>query len=308
MAIRITSNMVSNQTLSNLNKNKNTMSDLSMQSSTGRRINKPSDDPVGTTYALRYRAELASTDQYKTNTDAAKSWLDNSDTLMQQSTDIMKRVKELVIQAGTGTTDASGLKAIKDELSQLKGQMADIGNSQLTGRYVFNGEKFDQRPYQLDASTPSYASVVTDPGKVTYGISEQISIGVSTSGNEFFGKPADTDNAFAIFDRLGSAIDNITATGSRDYSPLTNELKNIESRTTTMGAVRSEVGAKTNRVELVNSRLEDREMNITSLQSKVEDADIAEVMIKATTAQTLYQAALQTSAATMKLSLVNFLS
>ncbi|GGJ01405.1 flagellar hook-associated protein FlgL [Paenibacillus hunanensis] len=308
MAIRITSNMVSNQTLSNLNKNRNTMSDLSMQSSTGRKINKASDDPVGTTYALRYRAELAATDQYKSNTDAAQSWLDYSDTLMQQSTDVMKRVKELTIQASTGTTDGSGLKAIKDELDELKKQLADVGNSQLTGRYVFNGEKFDERPYQLDSSTTKYSDVVTDTGKVTYGISEQISIGVSTDGNEFFGKPAEKDNAFAILERLSSAIDNVMTTGTRDYSAISGELENIDSRANAMGAVRSEVGAKTNRVELVSSRLDERELNVTDLQSKVEDADISEVMIKATTAQTIYQAALQTSASTMKLSLVNFLN
>ncbi len=308
MAIRITSNMVSNQTLSNLNKNRNTMSDLSMQSSTGRKINKASDDPVGTTYALRYRAELAATDQYKSNTDAAQSWLDYSDTVMGQSNDIMKRVKELVIQAGTGTTDNSGLEAIKDELSQLKGQLADIGNSQLTGRYIFNGEKFDERPYDTSSSGPNLGDVVTDTGKVTYGVSEQISIGVSTSGNEFFGGKTDNDNAFKIFDRLTAAIDGVVSSNSRDYSAISGELPNIESRMSTMGAARAEVGARTNRVELINSRLGDREMNVTDLQSKVEDADISEVMIKATTAQTIYQAALQTSAATMKLSLVNFLS
>ncbi len=308
MAIRITSNMVSNQTLSNLNKNRNTMSDLSMQSSTGRKINKASDDPVGTTYALRYRAELSATDQYKSNTDAAQSWLDYSDTVMGQSTDIMKRVKELVIQAGTGTTDSSGLEAIKDELNELKSQMADIGNSQLTGRYIFNGEKFDERPYDTSASATSLGDVVTDTGKVTYGVSEQISIGVSTSGNEFFGSKTDNDNAFKIFDRLTSAIDGAIAAKDGNYSAISGELGNIESRMSTMGAARAEVGAKTNRVELINSRLGDREMNVTDLQSKVEDADISEVMIKATTAQTIYQAALQTSAATMKLSLVNFLS
>ncbi len=308
MAIRITANMASSQVLTNLNKNRNASNDLSMQSATGRKINKASDDPVGTTYALRYRAELAATDQYKTNTDAAKSWLDYSDTVMGQSTDIMKRVKELVIQAGTGTTDSSGLEAIKDELNELKNQMADVGNSQLTGRYIFNGQKFDQRPYELNASTPSYSSVVTDSGKVTYGISEQISIGVSTSGNEFFGNPTDTDNTFAIFDRLTSAIDSAIAAKDGNYNAISSELGNIESRMNTMGAARSEVGAKTNRVELVSNRLDDRELNVSDLQSKVEDADVAEVMIKSTTLQTIYQSALQTSAATMKLSLVNFLS
>lgn len=76
MSIRVTQGMMSMQTLSNLNRNNSTRSDLSNQASTGRKINKPSDDPVGVTYSLRYRAELASNEQFQSNADAAVSWLD----------------------------------------------------------------------------------------------------------------------------------------------------------------------------------------------------------------------------------------
>lgn len=300
--MRITSNMISSQTLRNLNKNQVTMDNLSNQSSTGKKINKASDDPTGTTYALRYRAELAANDQYQSNTDAAQSWLDYSDTIMGQAGDIMTRMKELTVQAGTGTTEASGLTAIKDELAELKKQLADIGNSQLTGKYIFNGEQSDTKPYQLSDSVTSLANVTTDTGQVTYGISEQVSLGVSTSGNDFFGSTTDTDNVFATIDRLTTALDK------GDYTAINAEVDNISSRATKMSAARSEVGAKANRVELVKSRLEDRELNVNTLQSSVEDADVSEVLIKATSAKTAYQAALQTSASIMQMSLVNFLN
>lgn len=302
MAIRITSTMMSNQNLRNLNNNLNTMNNLSNQSSTGKRINKASDDPVGTTYALRYRAELNSNKQYQTNTDNAESWLNYSDTVMGQAGDIMTRIKELTTQASTGTTEKGGLTAVSDELKELKKQLVDIGNSQLTGKYIFNGQQSEVKPYELSDSVTSYSGVKTDTGSITYGISEQVSLGVSTSGNDFFGNTSETDNVFSILDRLTTAMD------SGDSSTVSSELDNIQSRATKMSAARSEVGAKTNRVELVKSRLQDRELNVTTLQSNVEDADISDVLIKTTTAQTIYQAALQTSASVMKMSLVNFLS
>ncbi|MNG26837.1 flagellar hook-associated protein FlgL [compost metagenome] len=75
-----------------------------------------------------------------------------------------------------------------------------------------------------------------------------------------------------------------------------------------MQACLSEVGARTNRVELVQSRLDDRDLNLTTLQSKVEDADIAALMIKATTAQTIYESALKSSAQILQPSLMDFMS
>jgi len=301
MAIRITSNMMSSQSLRNLNSNRATLDKLSDQSSSGRKINKPSDDPVGTTYSLRYRAELAANDQYLSNTDEAKSWLDYSDTIMGQAGDVMTRIKELAVQAGSGTTDIDGLKAIQSEVSELKNQLVNIGNSQLNGKYVFNGQDLDQPPYQLSSTVPTYSDVVTDTGGVTYGISEGVSMDVNVTGNEFFGNKSDTDNVFSTLDRLTAAL------GSGDHAAITKEIGNIESRKDKMVTSRAEIGAKTNRVDLINNRLDDRRLNVTTLQAKVEDADISETLIKTTTAQTVYQAALQTSASVMQMSLVNFL-
>ncbi|WP_458121116.1 flagellar hook-associated protein FlgL [Paenibacillus sp. Z6-24] len=301
MAIRITSNMMSSQSLRNLNSNRATLDKLSDQASSGRKINKPSDDPVGTTYALRYRAELAANDQYLSNTDEAKSWLDYSDTVMGQAGDVITRIKELAIQAGSGTTDSDGLKAVQSEITELKNQLVNIGNSQLNGKYVFNGQELDKPPYQLSSTVPTYSDVVTDTGGVTYGISEGVSIDVNVTGNEFFGSKADPDNVFATLDRLNDALTK------GDHEAITKEISNIESRKDKMVTSRAEIGAKTNRVDLINNRLDDRRLNVTTLQARVEDADISDTLIRTTTAQTVYQAALQTSASVMQMSLVNFL-
>ncbi|GJM82093.1 hypothetical protein HMSSN139_45890 [Paenibacillus sp. HMSSN-139] len=140
MALRVTSNMMSNQVLRNLNRNLNKMSEQQNQLSTGRKINKPSDDPVGVTYALRYRSELSANDQYQKNVDTALSWLDMTDTSMSQAESIMERLKELTVKASNGTNPQNALDSISAEIQQLKVQLADIGNSQINGKYIFNGK------------------------------------------------------------------------------------------------------------------------------------------------------------------------
>ncbi|MDP1510232.1 flagellar hook-associated protein FlgL [Paenibacillus sp. CMAA1739] len=301
MPIRVTSGMTSMQTLSNLNRNYSNMDKMENQISTGRKLNKPSDDPVGVTYALRYRAELASNEQFQTNADAAVSWLDFTDSTMQQAQEVMKRLKELTVQASSGTVDEAGLNSIKLEVDQLKGQMTNIGNSQIRGKYIFNGQNYDKQPYVLSGTVTDYSQIDPDTGAIQYSVGDQDPFQVNTSGSEFFGASTDSDNVFKVMDNLTAALT------SGDHNAVSVQLTNIESRTNKMQASLSEVGARTNRVQLVQARLTDRNLNLTTLQSKTEDADIASLMIKATSAQTIYQAALKSSASIMQPSLVDFM-
>ncbi len=300
MTIRMTSNMMSSTLLGNLNRNLYNMDNLEGQISSGRKINKPSDDPVGVTYALRYRSQLAGNEQFQRATDSAQSWLDETDSQMGSAGEVMSRLKELMVQASTGTYDESDMQAAANEVEQLKKQLVDIGNSKFGGKFIFNGQDYGSIPYPTAAGT-DYSQVETDNKPVKYVIGENIQFQINTSGNEFFGMKGDSDNVFAVMDRVISAM----KTGS--HSGITAETDGVESRTTKMLAARSEVGARTNRVELVNSRLLDQEANTTTLLSKTEDLDVADALIKATSAQTVYQAALKSSANIMNSSLIDFM-
>lgn len=301
MSIRVTQGMMSMQTLSNLNKNYRNMGALENQISTGRKINKPSDDPVGVTYSLRYRAELASNEQYQSNADSALSWLDFTDTTMQQATNVMQRLKELAVQGSSGTVPQSGLDAIKLEVDQLSQQLGNIGNSQIRGKYIFNGQNYDKVPYEIGGVITKFSQVDTDDMPVNYSIGDQSTFQVNTSGKDFFGGSNEGDNAFKIMDDLSAAL------GSGNYTAISAQLNKIESRMTKMQSCLSEVGARTNRIELVQARLDDRALNLTTLQSKTEDADIANVLVQSTTAQTIYQAALKSSAQILQPSLMDFM-
>lgn len=302
MAIRVTSNMMSTQLLSNLNKSLYDMNKISNQVSTGRKINKPSDDPVGTTYALQYRSDLSSNEQYQSNVDSALSWLDYTDSVMDQAGEIMTKLKELVTQGSTGTMEGTDLDAIKEEVEELKEQLVDLGNSQLGGKYIFNGEAYNNKPYELTATNTTYASIDTDDGAVEYSLAVGSELQANTTGSEFFGSSTDDDNAFQVMDNI------IAALTSRDQDALNAELDNVESRTETMLSCRAEVGARTNRAELVQNRLDDEELNVTTMLANTEDADVDELLIKSTTAQTIYQSALSAAANMMSMSLVDFMS
>lgn len=302
MSMRVTQNMTSSRLIQNLNNNMRKMATQQDQISTGRKINKPSDDPVGLTYGLRYRSDLTANTQYQDNVASATSWLDYNDTQLDQATQILQRVNDLAVQAGTGTNTQDSLDSINREITELKKQMADIGNSSFNGKYVFSGQMFDQPPYP---SGTDPKSVTTDDGSVTYEIGQGITMDVNLTANQVFGSadPAGTtDNVFSVFDRISAALQ------SGSYTGVTNEIDNIKSRMNKIISARSENGAKTNRAELMQNRMEQMEVGLTALQSKTEDADMSQLYIDSTVSQNVYQASLSVGAKIITPSLVSFLN
>ncbi|MGC5774375.1 flagellar hook-associated protein FlgL [Paenibacillus pabuli] len=305
--MRITNNMLSSQLLLNLNRNAQQMNNTQTQLATGRKINKPSDDPVGITYSLRYRAELSSNEQYQKNVDSAVSWLEFNDTVMNQAGNVMQRLRELTVQASTGTNPQSALDSINEEVQQLKEQLIDISNSKLNGKYVFNGETYDVKPYDFPTNadgsfdTTNAASVVTDKGKINFIVGESVQLPINVDGNEVFGTGTEDDNLFVIMNTIMKALSD------GDQKELSNQLDNIDSRMDKMLAIRSEIGAKTNRVDLMMGRLDDLGINLTDLQSKVEDADYAELAMQSKIQENIYNASLSAGAKIISPSLVDFL-
>ena len=166
---RVTQNMMNAQMLRNLNYNLSQMDKLQNQMATGRRINKPSDDPVGISFSMRYRSELSANDQYEKNVDNAISWLDFTDAMLDQATQIIQRVRELAVNGANSTNPPDAMNAIRSEIIQLREQMVTVANSQFNGKYIFNGEKTDVKPYVDDAANPA-ASAETDGGKIHFEI------------------------------------------------------------------------------------------------------------------------------------------
>jgi flagellar hook-associated protein 3 FlgL len=298
------------------------MNTLQNQLSTGMKINKPSDDPVGITFALRYRSELDANDQYSKNVSTSLSMLEYTDTAIGQAGEIMQRARELLVSGANGTLEQTSLDAIKVEMSQLFNQMVEVGNSQFNGKQVFNGELTGEKPYPtmgvdgtvnlvIDPPLLKAFQVSSDTGSIKYELSAGMKLGVNLTGNEVFGEgisPTATqaeiessDNVFLLLQRAYDMLD------SGDQRGVSDLIKQVDSRIDTMLTKRAEVGARVNRVDIVQSRLADIEINLKTVQAKTEDADMSEVITNMKTEENVYQASLSVGAQLIRPSLVDFL-
>ncbi|WP_239615867.1 flagellar hook-associated protein FlgL [Cohnella mopanensis] len=298
MALRVTPGMMHNNLMRNINHNLSRMENQQNMLSTGRKLNKPSDDPAGITYSLRYRSELAMNEQYDKNIGTSLSQLSHTDTVLGQVNDLIQRAQQLTVQALNDTNPQSALDAIKIEMHQLYEQAVTAGNDTLNGKYIFNGQMTDKQPYtSADAATQD-----TDTEKFLMRFSAGVTVPINVTGDEVFGASGDADNLFQVLKDLESALED-----PANKDDLRVAYSNLNSRYDKLINIRSEVGARTNRVELIDQRLQDLTLNLNELQGKTEDADMAETIMKFNLEQNVYQASLSTGAKIVQPTLIDYL-
>ncbi|WP_223065961.1 flagellar hook-associated protein FlgL [Paenibacillus caui] len=294
--MRVTGVMQNLQLLKNLRNINTAMTVGQNQLATGQRITKPSDDPIGVGYQMRYDTDLARDDQFLENAKTGNDILKTMDSLMQQADDVLKRARTLTLQAANGTYGQEQRQVIAKEIRQLKEQMVTIGNSTYNGRYLFNGQKTDQTPYtSATASTDE-----TDQGLFYLNVSPAVKVPVSISGETIFGA-AGTDNVFKVLDDLADSLDSNSTTG------ISAALGKIDDSADRIMLSWAEIGARMNRFDLMQSRIGDDQNNLHEQRSEVADVDMPTAITDLKMKENVLQAALSTGARIMQTSLLDFL-
>lgn len=296
--MRITQSMMSSSMMKNLQNNYKRLDKYQEQLMTNRRLNRPSDDPVGVASALHYRAEISSTTQFTENVEDADSFMKFTDTVMNEATQIVQKLSELAVQGSTDTVPADARENIAREVEQLYTHLVSLGNTQFKGRYIFNGQRTDQQPYPEDPATQPYS---LDDGVVQYQVGAGIYVDVNMLGDKVFGKHSDSDNLFKIVNDMKTALLSDNSAGVAGAIP------KLQGSLEKLVIAQAEVGAKQNRLEFTTSRLEDLNLNYISLQSKTEDIDMPKVITELKTAESIFQASLDTIARISRPSLLDFL-
>lgn len=151
--MRITNRIITNNSLSNINRVKTTQDKLNVMMATGKKITKPSDDPVVAIRALRLRSGSSKIDQYyEKNTKDAEAWMKVTDTTLHTVSEVLEDMLE---QVGKGTSDTmatSERKTITEYLASLAKEIYDNGDADYADRYIFTGYRTDV-PLTFDRAT-----------------------------------------------------------------------------------------------------------------------------------------------------------
>lgn len=297
--IRTTNNQSAVHVLDDLQRVSASLQHTQRKLSTGKEINQVEDNPVGAGRAMHLRSEVSDVQQYQKNINEALGFQDASESAMSSVQDIMKRAKELVVQAGNGTLDQTGLNNIAAEIKQLVEAARQSMNGTYAGRYLFSGTATLTPPFPSPALT--YAG---DDNTMQRVIGQGEQVDLNLRGWEAFSVPPTNSgqNVLQLLDKVATDLQsgNRAALGGPD-------LQGVDAMLDQLSASRAQVGARTNRLETQQSRLKDLELNVEDLLSKTEDADMAKAMVDFSMQQSIYQSALQSGARVLQPSLLDFL-
>ncbi|RKQ35577.1 flagellar hook-associated protein FlgL [Oceanobacillus halophilus] len=290
--MRVTQGMLSQNMLRNLSSSYEKMDKYMNQLNTGKKITKPSDDPVIAMKGMGYRSEVLQVEQYQRNVNEVHNWYDNSDAALDKATQTLQRIRELAIQANNGTYDNNERVSISQEVEQLKEHLIDIANTKVNDKYIFNGT--DTKNKLVDeneniSDTP-YQSVQMEVAKGT-------NIKASVDGSK-------------VFDGLFSNIDSLIGRLNADENTKGNMDTSIEELDQNLDLIineRADLGARMNRLELVENRLKEQEIIATQTMSNNEDIDYSKVITELISQESVHRAALSSGSRIIQPTLLDFL-
>ena len=282
----------------NILRQANELKKIEEKVASGKNMNRLSDDPVALVSSLGLRNTLERIGQYQRNMDMGKSWLDLSTTVIKQGSELADRAQKISTELSTGTQTAEMRASLSAEISEIMDEAAGLGNTQLSGKYIFAGYQTGTAPFSKTTSggleTVLYAGD-TNNFQIAVGPNENLTLG--KNGQEVW-----VDSGlFTSLGNLKQAIDNNDLAGIRQQAVA------LQSAEDYLNAQESDVGIRQNRLQRKQEILSQLNLTLQNQLDGLENADYNEVIVEMQQQQKAYEIALEASAMVSQVSLLDYL-
>jgi len=290
--MRVTNKLIADTVTSNLLKKTENLLETQNMIASGKRINKPSDDPHGIAKVMDYRKTLASIDQYAKNISHGKSRLYITDTTLDSVNNLLVRATELAVQMASDTYNEANRKEAAEEVKNIRGQMIQLANTRIGNDYLFAGHETASTPFSSDGTYNG------DDGEIRLIIGNNIDIRINATGEEIFQSDVDI---FQVLTALEQGLED------NDAAAISAQLPELEEASNHILNEMAKVGAGLNRLEATAYYWDSFKLNVSNMLSHTEDAEITEAITNLATQEAAYKAALSVSASIIQPSLVSLL-
>lgn len=318
--MRVTEGTNFNLIRDNIQRSRGRMEKLQGQSATLKKLNTPSDDPVGAAKVLEVRTEKVNNDQYQMNAKMAQTFLNNTDHALAELSEIMVRAKEIALSQSSGASSNDDTRlGISEEVTQLFQQAVSAANRRIGDRYLFGGYKTTKPPVDPEGK------YVGDDGQMMVEIGNDVFISVNVPGFEAF-----NTNPKRTSDLKGPYMNNRTPAGKDDAGPenvnVFDELQNLrislltgnidgirdtlerfDQAHSTLLAMRARVGSRIQGIQSTETSIERHNLTNAALTSQLEDADMAQVVSDLAKEETVFKSSLASSQKLIQPTLLDFL-
>jgi flagellar hook-associated protein 3 FlgL len=305
---------------SQINQLGNQLHELRKIAASGKKLNKPSDDPSAVRPVLNSQALLRANDRYLKTMGTALDRFNNLEDHFEHMENMLVSAYETTIASINGAYTAEDRINLANTISQIKDEILDVANAKYDGKFIFAGFEERTKPFTVngtfDPLTYDPANSLTwpvqyrgDNNTFSLEISPGEMVVVGISGSDLFLGDADNDGAvdaggydiFAVLTRIETAM------RANDPAALEAEMDNLQKGTDQFRIERGKIGNNTAKVERAMVNLQDVQISLQETLSRYEDADIIEAITNMTQQENALEAALQVAARVSRLSILDYL-
>ena len=288
--MRVTNSMMTATVKRNLFRQAEQLARKQETMASGKRINRPSDDPLGFGKVLDYRKTLSSLEQYDRNIQNAKNRIQFLETTLEGVEDLMVDAKNWAVnQSGSEAMDR---EAAITSVRNIRDQLVQLGNSKMGNVYVFSGFQTLTPPF--DASG-AYSG---DNGYFSVMTADNMEMQVEADGSRVF------QGAEDVFDALDQLLIGLQ---SDDVTLIRNQIDRFDLAKDQVQMVRAESGAKYQQLELVEQQTAKLKITFEEMMDSTEKAIVEETIIDFNNQELAYELSLNAAAKIIQPTLMNFL-
>jgi flagellar hook-associated protein 3 FlgL len=270
------------------------------QLASGKRINRPSDDPIGADTVIRLRTTQAELQKFVNNAASVKESLQVGDDVLNQYQEVLDRARALLTRAATDPVVSEARGPIALELDGVTTRLQQLLNTKSGDAYVFGGTRVAASPFDsngvLNATATTEATVQVEP--------EGTLVATGVTAESFV-----SDATGTILDALKAASAAIRGTGNAtaDRTTIRTTMDRLNDFSTLSNDARTKLGERINHLDEITDRLKQYNLSVEETAQRIENIDLAEAAVKLTETNTALDAILQASARFGRRSLLDFL-
>ena len=303
--MRITNHRVIEQVVNTIQNRYERLAAVQQQLSTGRRVEKPSDDPGAVSEIMALDSQIRRGKQWMRNLDNGIASMQFTENSLDQVQELLVRVRASGIEGANDTMNSDDRRAIAEEIDQQLRELSLIANRRHGNRYVFGGCELNRTPYNVVENEDGWVTEIVNEfnqpaNAVEQIIGENTRMEISLPGDDVFDL-GEGESMFGILIDLREALTNDDADAVGDVLPRIDvALEQISSLTASIG---SRIGT----AQTISEQLTELEDQYTERVSILVDADIVATITHLREEESAYEMALSTAAKVIQPSLVYFL-
>ncbi len=300
--MRISTQMMYEQNMRGVTESQSKWLGYGEQMSTGKRVNRPSDDPIAASQAVVISQSQAQNSQYTLARSFATQKVSLEENVLGQVTTALQSAQEKIVYAGNGTLSDNDRNSLATDLQGIRDQLLNLANStDGNGRYIFAGYKTDAPAF--DQATGEYAGGDTP---ISQQVDSARTMQISHIGSDVFesftsnaapepGDATPEKNMFKILDNVIAALKNPVEGDQDKADQMTLDIdkanRGLRNSLDNVLTVRADLGTKLTELSSLDSLGSDRALGLTQQMSDLVDVD----WNSAISSYVMQQAALQAS-------------